>query len=276
MIYNQIPQSKKNEALHPFVSDKNFKVLVISCLAYIIFSPTVRLGAFAAISDEAKPTEKVAHFSVVETEDSKEMPLNVKSVSMKTSEKQKVVIPKQKFGNLTFVLNADFAKRNQISKKIVQEKLENCKQYIQKNAILAQAEMKASGVPASITLAQALLESDAGESGLARATNNQFGIKCFSHKCKKGHCQNFTDDSHKDFFLKHKTVGDSYKMHSQFLKQPRYSHLFKLANTDCTAWANGLVKLGYATDKQYSQKLLKIIDAFGLCRFDNANVHSPK
>jgi flagellum-specific peptidoglycan hydrolase FlgJ len=80
------------------------------------------------------------------------------------------------------------------------EKVKKQKAYIKKYADLAKKEMKSHGIPASITLAQGLLESNAGESRLAKNNHNHFGLKCFSRKCKKGHCSNFTDDSHKDFF----------------------------------------------------------------------------
>jgi flagellum-specific peptidoglycan hydrolase FlgJ len=144
-----------------------------------------------------------------------------------------------------------------------------CHDYIRHYAPVAQTEMRKFGIPASITLAQGLLESNAGTSGLAKKANNHFGMKCFSHRCKKGHCINATDDTHKDFFLKFNNAWSSYRAHSTFLKEkPRYAGLFRLSRTDYRAWAKGLSKAGYATDRQYADKLIRIIEDFQLHRFD--------
>jgi flagellum-specific peptidoglycan hydrolase FlgJ len=144
-----------------------------------------------------------------------------------------------------------------------------CHDYIRHYAPVAQTEMRKFGIPASITLAQGLLESNAGTSGLAKNANNHFGMKCFSHRCKKGHCVNATDDTHKDFFLKFNNVWSSYRSHSLFLKdKPRYAGLFRLSPTDYKGWARGLSKAGYATDRQYAEKLIRIIEDFQLHRFD--------
>ncbi|MEO1513705.1 MAG: glucosaminidase domain-containing protein [Bacteroidota bacterium] len=141
--------------------------------------------------------------------------------------------------------------------------------YVRRFAHVAQAEQKKYGIPASITLAQGLIESNAGESRLSRENNNHFGMKCFSKKCKKGHCSNFTDDSHKDFFRKYQTAWESYRSHSLMLKHgQRYRNLFRLPASDYKAWANGLSKAGYATDKRYAQKLIHIINDLGLAKYD--------
>lgn len=140
--------------------------------------------------------------------------------------------------------------------------------YIKQYAPIARAEMRRTGVPASITLAQGLLESNVGSSKLAVENNNHFGIKCFSRTCRKGHCSNFTDDSHKDFFRKFATVAESYKAHSQLLKQPRYRALFKLKSSDFRGWARGLKKAGYATDRYYADKLIKLIEDLRLHQYD--------
>ena len=128
--------------------------------------------------------------------------------------------------------------------------------------------MKSFGIPASVTLAQGLLESNVGDSKLARRNNNHFGIKCFSKNCKKGHCSNYTDDSHKDFFRVYSSARESYREHSTFLQRSRYQHLKKLGTKDYEKWAHGLRKAGYATDKKYGFKLIKIIEALNLNRFD--------
>lgn len=145
-----------------------------------------------------------------------------------------------------------------------QEKLE----YVKRYAAIAQKEMKQYGIPASITLAQGLLESNAGKSPLARNANNHFGIKCFSSRCYKGHCKNYSDDSHKDFFRVYPNAWESFRAHSLFLQKPRYASLLKLRKKDYRSWARGLSKAGYATDPGYGDKLISMIERFELHQYD--------
>lgn len=173
------------------------------------------------------------------------------------------------FANLAFILNPTYAERKNIAKEIVLEKQETVFRYIKRYADVAVAEMEKYGIPASITLAQGLLESDAGESRLARSNNNHFGIKCFSKNCRKGHCANFTDDSHKDFFRKYSNVWESYRAHSTFLQRKRYVHLQKLGTTNYVGWAHGLKEAGYATDRKYANKLIQIIETLNLDKYDS-------
>ncbi len=140
--------------------------------------------------------------------------------------------------------------------------------YVKRFADVATREMGTYGIPASITLAQGILESNMGESKLATRNNNHFGIKCFSRSCKAGHCTNFTDDSHKDFFRKYGSSWDSYRAHSQLLQGDRYKHLRDLGRTDYRAWAHGLKKAGYATDKRYAEKLIRYIEDLDLHQYD--------
>lgn len=146
-------------------------------------------------------------------------------------------------------------------------KLSKQKAYVKRFSSVAKSEMKKFGIPASITLAQGLIESNAGESKLAQQNNNHFGMKCFSKKCSKGHCSNFTDDSHKDFFRKYKSAWESYRSHSNMLMGKRYKNLRKHGK-DYKAWAYGLKKAGYATDKRYAQKLIHIIEELKLYQYD--------
>ncbi|MCB0567519.1 MAG: glucosaminidase domain-containing protein [Phaeodactylibacter sp.] len=149
------------------------------------------------------------------------------------------------------------------------EKRQRQKAYIRRFAKVAQAEMEKYGIPASIKLAQGLLESDAGKSPLAQNNNNHFGIKCFSRNCRKGHCSNFQDDSHKDFFRIYPSAWESFRAHSLMLRQKdRYQPLFTLPTTDYRAWAAGLSKAGYATDPDYAEKVVRLIEALNLQRFD--------
>ncbi len=139
--------------------------------------------------------------------------------------------------------------------------------YVLRFASTAITEMEKFGIPASIKMAQGLIESRAGESGLAAKNNNHFGIKCFSKKCGKGHCANFSDDHHKDFFRKYKTAWESWRDHSYFLTKDRYKDLVKYEK-DYKAWAHGLKERGYATDPQYAEKLIDIIEKYELYKLD--------
>ncbi len=146
-------------------------------------------------------------------------------------------------------------------------KRQKAEDYIRRYAKVAIAEHRKFGIPASIKMAQALVESRAGESTLARKNHNHFGIKCFSKKCKTGHCSNLTDDSHKDFFRIYHSAWESWRAHSQLLNSKKYKPLQKYGD-DYKAWAKGLKKLGYATDKNYDKKLIEIIETYQLYRLD--------
>lgn len=140
--------------------------------------------------------------------------------------------------------------------------------YIRKYKKLAIAEMKKYRIPASITLAQGILESGNGNSTLARKANNHFGIKC--HSDWKGKSMKWTDDKRNECFRKYKKVADSYRDHSKFLtNRGRYSSLFRLKITDYAGWARGLQKAGYATNKKYSTLLIRVIEKNRLYRYDD-------
>lgn len=140
--------------------------------------------------------------------------------------------------------------------------------YIRKYKKLAIAEMKKYKIPASIKLAQGILESGNGNSTLARKANNHFGIKC--HKNWKGKTFKWDDDAPNECFRKYRNVAESYRDHSSFLRtRGRYSSLFRLKITDYQGWAKGLQKAGYATNKKYATLLIRIIEKNRLYRFDN-------
>ncbi|MDA3781170.1 MAG: glucosaminidase domain-containing protein [Bacteroidales bacterium] len=143
--------------------------------------------------------------------------------------------------------------------------------YILKYNNLAIREMKRSGILASITLAQALLESDNGNSTLARNANNHFGVKC--HNSWKGKKIYHDDDRRKECFRKYNSVYESYRDHTNFIKNGnRYRFLFKIKKNNYKAWAKGLQKAGYATNNKYASMLIKIIEENKLYRFDNNNI----
>jgi len=173
------------------------------------------------------------------------------------------------FSNLTFVLSPDYGRRHNVHPDIVQQKIGNCKRYVEHYAPVALAEMREYGIPASITLAQGLLESNAGDSRLSRESNNHFGIKCRS-KCRGCTCRNYTDDDIYDMFRVFDSPRESFREHSNLLTSARYKHLLQLSKTDYKKWAHGLKKAGYATDKRYAEKLIQIIEFFNLGDYDRA------
>ena len=139
--------------------------------------------------------------------------------------------------------------------------------YVEKYAPMAVREMLRSGVPASITLAQGMLESGNGESKLATQANNHFGIKC--HKGWEGKTIHHDDDARGECFRVYDSVEESYRDHSDFLRyRDRYKFLFDLDRTDYKGWAYGLKKAGYATDPSYAAKLIRYIEDNNLSRFD--------
>ena len=141
------------------------------------------------------------------------------------------------------------------------------KAYINQYKDIAMKEMKRTGVPASITLAQAIVESSSGESNLAKKFNNHFGIKCKIEW--KGETTYQDDDAKQECFRVYPNAESSFRDHSDFLKnRPNYASLFELDPVDDTAWANGLKKAGYATASDYPKKLLKVIDDYELAQYN--------
>jgi len=146
-------------------------------------------------------------------------------------------------------------------------KVDSRQEYIDRYSAIAVSEMKRTGVPASITLAQGILESNSGQSTLAVKANNHFGIKC--HRDWSGKKFYKDAESSGECFRVYPNAEASFRDHSDFLRyQDRYKSLFSLKKTDYKAWARGLKAAGYATDPAYPQKLIKIIEECGLDRFD--------
>src|SRR6185503_3056900 len=135
--------------------------------------------------------------------------------------------------------------------------------YINIYKDLAIAEMRRTGIPASIKLAQGIHETSAGTSDLVKKSNNHFGLKCKTEWT--GMSVKHTDDAPNECFRKYESPADSYKDQSDYLKKtPRYSFLFDLDPTDYKAWASGLKKAGYATNPKYTQVLIKLIEDYDL------------
>jgi len=151
---------------------------------------------------------------------------------------------------------------------------ERAEAYINKYKDLAISEMQRTGIPASITLAQGILESQFGESDLAVNANNHFGIKCKTEWT--GQKTYHDDDLKKECFRVYPSAADSYKDHSNFLMTREwYAFLFKLEPTDDSGWAYGLKKAGYATEKDYPQRLLKLINDYQLQQYSLAALGKP-
>jgi hypothetical protein len=139
-------------------------------------------------------------------------------------------------------------------------------QYIDQYKDLAIAEMKRTGVPASIKLAQGIHETMAGKSELVQKSNNHFGIKCKTGW--NGPSVRHTDDARNECFRKYATASESYRDHSNFLKSSsRYASLFELDPTDYEAWAKGLKSAGYATNPVYAQTLVRLIEEYDLQQY---------
>jgi hypothetical protein len=143
-------------------------------------------------------------------------------------------------------------------------------EYISAYHLVAVRHMSQYRIPASITLAQGLLESGAGKSRLTRESNNHFGIKC--HSDWTGKRVYHADDGPNDCFRHYNKPEESFEDHAQFLLRKRYAPLFQLNIRDYRAWARGLQQCGYATDKAYANKLIKLIEDYELYRYDTPDI----
>ncbi|WP_281298173.1 glucosaminidase domain-containing protein [Flavobacterium limnophilum] len=183
----------------------------------------------------------------------------------------KSVIVTTKAGNSKYKKTTSAAnKKNETtqsaSKTVVTSDLING--YVFHYKDIAMSNMRNYGIPASIILAQGILESAAGQSKLASTANNHFGIKCY--KDWKGETTNHDDDAIQECFRKYKTPQESYQDHADILsKRTRYATLFSLKKGDYKAWAKGLKAAGYATDPNYPEKLINYIERYHLDQYDN-------
>ncbi|MFB2118053.1 glucosaminidase domain-containing protein [Parapedobacter sp. 2B3] len=146
--------------------------------------------------------------------------------------------------------------------------------YIEQYKDIAIAEMEEYGIPASIKLAQALLESGNGNSTLARQANNHFGIKCTPEW--SGGKTYHDDDQRNDCFRVYKRAEDSFHDHSQFLLRKRYAALFELDKDDYKGWARGLKAAGYATNPKYADLLISLIERYQLYQYDRPETRDEK
>lgn len=252
-----------------------FKLMLVLFGLYIFFTKDISV----TFDMKSAEDEAIATSAYVETRElSKPAAVNT-SMVMKaeqeatppSKEKKQDDRKAQTFYNLTFVLSPDYGERKGLDPSIAEHHVGVCKAYVERFAKIALLEQEKYGIPASITLAQGLLESNAGDSRLAKESLNHFGIKCRS-KCRGCTCRNYTDDSVYDMFRVFDSAWESYREHSILLTGKRYKHLLDLDKTDYVNWAHGLKKAGYATDKRYAYKLIKIIEFLELNRFAQMRV----
>lgn len=168
-----------------------------------------------------------------------------------------------KYSNLGFALNPNYVREQGISAAIVAHKRQICADYIEMFMPIAKEEARLFGVPAAITMAQALLESDAGARDLAALENNHFGLKC----AKKGgaaRCAKFMEGGQTVYYQVFASPWFSFRANTKLLKSSKYGHLLQLEGTDYENWAYGLQAAGYNNSPKYGQQLIAIIRAFGL------------
>ncbi|MGH1383562.1 glucosaminidase domain-containing protein [Kordia sp.] len=210
------------------------KQLIYTLLGLLILSSC---GTQKRVSKTKKRTKKTTR--VVKTNPTKEEPVEV----VKTTPDIKVEVPKAT-----------------ATKSITEV-------YIDTYRDVAKREMELHGIPASITLAQGILESGSGKGKLTARSNNHFGIKC--HKGWKGQRVYHDDDEDQECFRKYANPAYSFTDHSLFLTgRSRYAGLFKLPKDDYKGWAKGLKKAGYATDRKYPKKLIALIERYELYKYD--------
>ena len=165
--------------------------------------------------------------------------------------------------------------RQSVPTKNISQAKDSYERYILTYYPIAVEQMVRHNIPASITLAQGLLESGAGNSKLSRSSNNHFGIK--ADKSWKGKRTSSMDNGKLCYFRKYNNVRDSYEDHSMFLvNRQRYASLFKLKKSDYKGWAKGLKKAGYAEDPAYPTKLINLIERYGLQRYDEYTMKDVK
>jgi LysM repeat protein len=169
------------------------------------------------------------------------------------------------------ISNREVKRNNSSIQKANRDAIDNYKpytsiSYIERFKAIAIQEMNAYGIPASITLAQGLFESGAGNSDLAKIANNHFGIKCTSEWKGKSYFKD--DDSANECFRVYDNPEDSFRDHSTFLKRKNYAKLFELDKNDYEGWAKGLKAAGYATNPKYPQLLINIIVKYNLDQYD--------
>jgi len=242
-----------------------FRILILALFAYLLLEKDIRidfnlssLNAAAAGPAAEAPLHQSGFWPVARARD-----------EAKPFPDPATRAIADRYNHLSFILSPDLAQRQRVPGSVVRYKRQLIDAYVHAYGDLAKRHREAYGIPASITMAQALLESNVGASDLARQSNNHFGIKC-RRKCRGCTCRNYADDDAYDMFRVFSRPRESFEAHARLLRSPRYRHLSQIPIQDYRAWARGLKRAGYATDPHYAQKLVRLIEALDLHRLDTA------
>lgn len=226
----------------------------------------VKNKAIAAIGDAIQPAHDPSDYKVI---GGTEGVVELLPLRDATSKSEITSTASKKSGNAANIFDnvSIFIAPEKANPVVVKSKQEKCWDYVRRFIEVAKAERQKFGIPVSITLAQGLLESDAGESRLTQKANNHFGVKTFNRSVPHVVMK---DDTPNDKFKKYDSAWESFRDHSLLLMRDHYKELQYLSKTDYVGWAQGLQKAGYATDHQYAEKLVKIIENLKLYKFDEA------
>ena len=227
---------------------------------------SVVLGGFMLMSCSAAHNAKVKH-KITETYGNGDVTKKVVVKKKSEIEKSKPVVEKKSTKKPAHPLLEKEETETLVATSNVSVTKNTVEDYIHQYSGVAMQSMRTYGIPASIKLAQGILESGSGNGTLCRTANNHFGIKCKDEWT--GETVSYTDDAPDECFRKYKTALESYNDHSEFLaNRVYYKKLFTLDQDDYKAWAKGLKKAGYATDPRYPQKLIDIIERYRLYEYD--------
>lgn len=164
----------------------------------------------------------------------------------------------------SFIFRNDPSSEHQLDTSLVAREYQLCKNYLKRFIPVAIGEQRKYGIPVSIKLAQALLESDAGQAPLAQMHNNHFGIQCTTDQQWGSDCRQISVKGTEASYRMYENAWTSFRMHSLLLQKQRYTPLHGIATSDYVAWAKGLEELGYSADEWYAEKLIRIIEFFEL------------
>jgi hypothetical protein len=256
-----VPQNSERKWLsEPLI----WKLLLLTALAHLVWGDQRDVAIAPVVADGAARSESAfyrAKASMLQFAFGKSAP--------SAGESAPIILAPEERHNLTFAIDPGFEARHDATPEEVAICFEKCRAYIARFGPIAVAEMRRTGIPASVTLAQGLLQSNAGDDPLVARANNHFGIRCFAKHCKRGHCVAAGDGSQRDFFVRYPMIWGSFRAHAQALQRDvRCAPLFQSKGGDCHFWARGLAAAGYSTDERYADKLLAIIRALELQRLD--------
>ncbi len=239
------------------ISRNSFYILMIVCLGYFMHTNT-----FTALVDKLPTTSESTD---VGSEGPKARKVKIATAGMGGFfETRKGLNEKTKASGIKINEVANH-RSSAIFKDEVIGNTKLVQAYIKRYAAVAKIEELEMAIPASITLAQGILESGAGTTKSAQLVNNHFSKTCHLKNCKKNHCKNIVPDARKDFFIIYQNAWQSYRAHSESLyREDRFQKLYSIPKKDYRSWAKGLEKAGYSKDKNYAAKLIYLIETYRL------------